>query len=153
MQALELKIPPVAVVFIVALLMWFTSRFITVLPYSFVGQDFIAWGIYVLGAFCSLLGVYQFRKAQTTVDPRYPEQVSSLVRAGIYRYSRNPMYLGFLLILLGWAIQLSELLSFVYLPLFVAYMNRFQIIPEERFIASKFGADFIDYQSSVRRWL
>lgn len=120
MHALELKIPPIIVLFLFALLMWVTQYLFSILPYTFVGKDFFAWTLYCLGALCSLLGVYQFRKVQTTVDPRFPEQTSSLVRSGIYRFSRNPMYLGFLFILIGWAIQLADVLLLLFLPSFIA---------------------------------
>ena len=82
-----------------------------------------------------------------------PESASSLVVSGIYRFTRNPMYLGMLLVLSGWAIFLSNALSFLFLPAYVVYMNRFQIGPEERALAAKFPQPFADYRSEVRRWL
>ncbi len=90
---------------------------------------------------------------KTTVNPLTPEATTTMVTSGIYRFTRNPMYLGFLLILAGWAIALSHLLAFVILPLFVWYMNRFQILPEERALASKFPEAFTAHKRSVRRWL
>lgn len=153
MKALELKVPPVIVVFFFALLMWAIAKFIPGDYFIFSGQNIVGWFFYAIGALCSVLGVYQFRKAHTTIDPRFPDQTSVLVRSGIYRLSRNPMYLGFLFILIGWAFQLSHSFNFLLLPLFVLYMNLFQIFPEERFLASKFGAEYLSYQASVRRWL
>jgi protein-S-isoprenylcysteine O-methyltransferase Ste14 len=82
-----------------------------------------------------------------------PESSSSLVVSGIYRWSRNPMYLGFLLGLLGWAIFLSNVLAFLFLPVFILYMNRFQIEPEEKALAVLFGKQFAAYKSRVRQWL
>jgi protein-S-isoprenylcysteine O-methyltransferase Ste14 len=82
-----------------------------------------------------------------------PASSSSLVLSGIYKFSRNPMYLGFLLALFGWAVFLSNALAFVFLPAFIFYMNRFQIEPEEKALAGKFGQEFVDYKSRVRRWL
>jgi len=75
------------------------------------------------------------------------------VTSGIYRYTRNPMYLGLLLILLGWAVFLANIVAFIFLPAFIAYLNRFQIRPEEKAMASLFGQDFANYRSKVRRWL
>ena len=98
-------------------------------------------------------GVIEFRRAKTTVDPTKPDSASSLVRTGIYRRTRNPMYLGFLLILTGCAAALANLTSFLILPAFVVYMNRFQIKPEERALASIFGDDFKAYYSEARRWI
>jgi len=73
--------------------------------------------------------------------------------SGVYRLTRNPMYLGFLLVLLGWAIFLSNALAFLLLPAFIFYMNRFQIEPEEKALTSLFGQQFVAYTSRVRRWL
>jgi protein-S-isoprenylcysteine O-methyltransferase Ste14 len=87
------------------------------------------------------------------MNPMKPDPTSSLVVSGIYRYTRNPMYLGFLLILLAWAAALSNLLALVSLLAFVLYMNRFQIVPEERILASRFAQDYAEYRARVRRWL
>jgi protein-S-isoprenylcysteine O-methyltransferase Ste14 len=82
-----------------------------------------------------------------------PEAASSLVVAGIYRVTRNPMYLGFLLILLGWAAWLSNVLALLPLAGFVIYMNVFQIRPEERALEALFGPEFEAYKKQVRRWI
>lgn len=105
------------------------------------------------GVCVALLGVASFRRARTTVNPLKPEKASALVMSGIYRYTRNPMYLGLLLALLGWAFFLSNALAFLSLPAFILYMNRFQIAPEERVLAARFGQEFAAYLSKVRRWL
>jgi len=89
----------------------------------------------------------------TTVNPMKPESSSALVRSGIYAWSRNPMYVGFLLILIAWAILLSNATAFVFLPGFLLYMNRFQIEPEERALFSTFGQHFTAYAARVRRWI
>jgi len=106
-----------------------------------------------VGIFFILAGVYEFQKAKTTLNPTTPAATSSVVASGIYRVSRNPMYVGFLLVLTGWAIFLSHPLPFLLLPAFVAYMNRFQISPEERVLSAKFGDEYDTYKQSVRRWL
>jgi len=110
-------------------------------------------GLFLLGALTCLAGVRYFRRAKTTVNPMKPESASALVASGIYRYSRNPMYLGFLLMLLGWALWLSNASALLLLPAFVLYMNRFQICPEERALLSLFGPDYMQYRARVRRWL
>jgi protein-S-isoprenylcysteine O-methyltransferase Ste14 len=81
-----------------------------------------------------------------------PDAASSLVVSGIYRYTRNPMYAGFLLILLGWAAFLSNILALIVLPAFVLYMNRFQILPEERVLTTLFADEYTEYLARVRRW-
>ena len=100
-----------------------------------------------------LAGFYEFQKAKTTFNPMTPDAASSVVTSGIYHVSRNPMYVGFLLLLTTWAIFLSHPLPFLFLPVFVTYMNRFQISPEERALSAKFGEEYDAYKRSVRRWL
>ena len=117
------------------------------------GHVVLAVLLAAVGLVICVAGVVQFRRAKTTVNPLTPETTTAMVTSGIYRFSRNPMYLGFLLALTGWAVFLSHVLVFVFLPLFVVYMNRFQIIREERALAAKFGRHFTDYRGSVRRWL
>ena len=150
---LELKIPPVGLVFFAALIMWLAAVCFPALDFRPPFQSVVAWVIGAFGVFASALGFIEFRRAKTTVNPTRPASASSLVRTGIYRRSRNPMYLGFLLILTGWAAALANLLSFLILPAFVVYMNRFQIKPEERALASIFGNDFKAYCAEARRWI
>lgn len=106
-----------------------------------------------LGVACSLAGVIAFRRARTTVNPTTPDAASSLVCTGFHRLTRNPMYLGLLLVLCGWAILLSSPWSLLGAAAFVLYMNAFQIAPEERALARIFGSAFAAYTTSVRRWL
>ncbi|WP_422879670.1 methyltransferase family protein [Noviherbaspirillum cavernae] len=94
-----------------------------------------------------------FRRASTTVNPVSPGAATSLVSAGIYAFTRNPMYLGFLLGLSGWAVYLSNAAAFLALPFFVLYLNRFQIAPEERALQTLFGGEFSAYRGRVRRWI
>ena len=152
-QGLELKVPPVALGLICAALMGLAARFVPRLGFSLPGRAFIAGGLAFLGAVISLLGVVAFKRARTTVNPMKPETSSSLVVVGIYRLTRNPMYLGFLLILLGGAAYLANALGLLAIPAFVLYMTVFQIRPEERALESRFGADFAAYKTQVRRWI
>lgn len=153
MNALELKLPPVALVFGVAIGMWLLSRSTAALDFALPFRLAVAVMLAGIGLAISVAGVMQFRQARTTVNPITPEATTTMVTSGVYRFSRNPMYLGFLFVLAGWAAFLSHVLAFALLPFFVAYMNRFQIIPEERTLAAKFGRQFSDYRNSVRRWL
>lgn len=153
MHALELKVPPVAVVLVAAGLMWLVAWAVPALGFANPFRIPVAVSLGVAGAVTSALGVVSFRRAGTTVNPMKPDTASSLVAAGIYRLTRNPMYLGFLVALLGWAAFLSSIAAFLLLPAFVLYMNRFQIEPEERALAARFGQSFADYEASVRRWL
>jgi protein-S-isoprenylcysteine O-methyltransferase Ste14 len=153
MHVLELKVPPVALVFLVAALMWLVSWAMSALGFEFPSGNVLAASVAVAGAIISGLGIVSFRQARTTVNPMKPDSTSSLVVSGIYRLTRNPMYLGFLLVLLGWAIFLSNALAFVFLPVFIVYMNRFQIEPEEKALHSLFGPQFVMYTLRARRWL
>ena len=153
MNALALKVPPVAQVIITAAAMYGVSKMVPALTFSLNGSTALAVGLGVIGMRLGVMGVTQFRKAQTTPNPQALEKVSSLVTSGIYRYSRNPMYLGLVLILLGWAFYLSHFLAFVLLPVFILYMTRFQIQPEEQMMARKFGKTYQAYLNKVRRWI
>jgi len=153
MRVLELKIPPPAVALVTALLMWLASRSSPVLAFVFPVANLLAVGLAAIGLTVAISGVVTFRLARTTLNPTKPEASSSLVSWGIYRITRNPMYLGLLLELTAWAIFLSNWLAFLFLPVFVIYINRFQILPEERALTSLFAREFVDYQSRVRRWL
>jgi protein-S-isoprenylcysteine O-methyltransferase Ste14 len=152
-SALELKIPPAVFVIILAIVMWSISGKVPSLSFSFPGQFVVVVILTTAGILITLTSAVAFYRAQTTVDPTRPEKSSALVTSGIYRVSRNPIYVSFLLILIAWAIYVANFLAFVALPVFVAYMNRFQIIPEERVLRAKFGSTFIQYEQSVRRWL
>jgi len=153
LNALELKVPPVAVVVIAAAGMWAVSQVSSGLHFSFPGAAWLSAGIAVVGIVIAILGVTEFRGAGTTVDPRVPEQSDSLVTSGVYRHSRNPMYAGMLLVLAGWGLFLGNFLSLLFVPAFFLYMNRFQIIPEERFMRASFGQSYSEYSSRVRRWV
>ena len=151
-NALELKVPPLALVFLFGGLMWLVSAyamFTIALPW----RSTFALIFYIVGSAIVLAGVLTFRRMKTTVNPLTPEATTTMVTSGIYRFTRNPMYLGFLLMLVGLAIYLSNLLAFAFLPLFVWYMNRFQILPEERALGTKFSEAFTVYKRSVRRWV
>jgi len=112
-----------------------------------------ALAVAITGLGIGFIAVQQFRKAQTTLSPLKPESSSALVDTGIFSKSRNPMYLGVLLILTGWAIYLGQPITLAGLVIFVLYITRFQIVPEERVLMKTFGRDFTDYKGRVRRWI
>lgn len=153
MQTLELKIPPIALVVLVAALMGLVPWAMPAFMFEFSFRRISSVSLWIIGAIVSGLGIVSFRRARTTVNPMKPDSASSLVTSGIYRWTRNPMYLGFLGILLGWAVFLSNTSAFLFLPAFILYINRFQIEPEEKALHSVFGARFEAYTLRVRRWL
>jgi len=152
LNALELRVPPVALTVLFAALMWLVSAY-SPLSITMPWRNAIAFTFCGAGLAIALAGVLSFRLAETTVNPMTPEATTAMVTSGIYRFSRNPMYLGFFLALVGWAAYLSHLFAFALLPLFVLYINRFQIPPEERTLSKKFPQEFTAYKNSVRRWL
>lgn len=151
-HALELRIPPVALVLLAGLAMWASPPLGTLQALQ-AYQPSLSAGIALLGAAVCLAGVVAFRAARTTVDPMHPSAASSLVQGGIYRVTRNPMYLGFLLALLGWALYIATIAALLVLPVFVAYLTVFQIRPEERALRARFGPVFDAYTARVRRWI
>lgn len=153
MQWLELKVPPLLVWLVMAGAMLGVSYAAPRLSFMVAGSSAIALAIVALGGALAAAGVIAFRASRTTVNPLTPSASSSVVASGVYRISRNPMYLGFLLALAGWAVYLSNAGAALLLPVFVAYMTQFQIKPEERALLAKFGSEFAEYMSRVRRWL
>jgi protein-S-isoprenylcysteine O-methyltransferase Ste14 len=153
MPSLELKIPPLALLAVFALAMWLQASLTPGLSVQFPGQLALAAVLTIAAGAITSAGVLAFRRAHTTVNPTTPESSSSVVSTGIYAYSRNPMYLGFVLLLLALAALLGNVLALFWLPLFIAYMNRYQITPEERALQANFGSDYSAYLASVRRWI
>lgn len=113
----------------------------------------LAHTLFYAGAVFVASGIHAFRQHHTTLNPVDPSSASTLVTSGMYCLSRNPMYLGFLLILAAFACLLGNWLAFACLPAFVLYMNRFQISLEERALSKKYGAAYSEYCATVRRWL
>lgn len=165
MSALELKIPPVAVTLLFAALMWGLARTTPSFDPGFnLGFDprfdlpgglrLAALAVFTAAAAAiGLSAVWSFRRARTTVNPLSPQGCTALVTSGVFRYSRNPMYLALLLALLGWGLYLANPLAVLLALAFIPWMNRFQIRPEERILLRVFGQAFTDYRQRVRRWL
>jgi protein-S-isoprenylcysteine O-methyltransferase Ste14 len=153
MRQLELKIPPLIVLAIAAGLMWAVARVTPHWTLLYPGRLLLAAALLILGIAIMLMGVLAFRDASTTVDPRSPEKTSAIVRSGIYRFTRNPMYLGMLIVLMAWLAALANLGAVIVPALFVLYITRWQIVPEERALAQRFAAEYEAYRRSVRRWL
>ena len=150
---LELKVPPVLLALFFAFLMWLVAQ---LMPRLLIDDPIRLSAILLLlagGAFFSLAAVLSFRSAGTTVNPLTPGESTSLVTTGVYRYSRNPMYVGILLMLLAWGVFLSNLFSMVTCAGFFLYMNRYQIQPEEESLSASYGDVYADYLKKVRRWI
>ncbi|MGB5625393.1 MAG: isoprenylcysteine carboxylmethyltransferase family protein [Woeseiaceae bacterium] len=133
--------------------MWAASTVFSAASFPLPGASIIAFALAFIGSGIAVAGVFAFRRHDTTVNPMKPETTATIVTAGIYCVTRNPMYLGIAFVLLGWAIYLANLAALLLVPAFVAYMTRFQIKPEERALLEKFGSNFADYMAAVRRWI
>ena len=113
----------------------------------------VALAIALAGIGVALSGVIGFRRAKTTVNPLKPETTTSLVTSGVYRFTRNPMYVGLAMALLALAVFFSSPAAVSGPLVFILYMTRFQIVPEERALSAMFGATYSTYRARVRRWL
>jgi protein-S-isoprenylcysteine O-methyltransferase Ste14 len=156
MNSLELRIPPVVVALAIAAAMWLlsilTPGLLLPLTLPLIPPQATVAAAAFAGIAIALLGVAEFRRARTTVDPTDPGKSTAVVTSGIYRRTRNPMYLGFLLLIVAWAVWLANGPAFAGPFVFVVYMNRFQIAPEERILRERFGAPYENYLKTVRRW-
>ena len=154
MSALELKVPPPLVAAVVAGGMYAAA---TLLPPLLVLPPGLRQGTALalagVGACFDLAGLVAFRKAKTTVNPLTPHKSAAVVTTGVYRLTRNPMYLGLALILLGLAVYLASPWALLGPLVFAAYIARFQIAPEERALTARFGTAYSAYCAQVRRWL
>jgi len=151
-KTLELKIPP-AVVFLFCIgLLWLLDSYLPQLFHLSVSK-WIIRPLLALGVLTGIAGVIQFAVQSTSVNPHKPDHASSIVTSGVYRLSRNPMYLGMLFILLAAVLKFGHPLGLIVLPFYVWYMNRFQIIPEESVMEEKFGEEYRSYKQRVRRWI
>jgi len=147
------RLPPLPLAASVALLMWFVARATPSLAGWFPGSCAVAIALMAAAAAVGLAGLLEFRRARTTLNPLRPATASALVTRGIYRHTRNPMYLALATALLAWAAYLEHALAPLGVALFVAWMNRFQIPPEERAMSALFGDEFMRYCRAVRRWI
>lgn len=150
---LETRIPPPVYALSIALLMWGLAAYVPVLewlPHPWNRAGLLVMGMALLVDFWSL---WLFFRARTTPNPLRPDRTRQLVTQGLYRYTRNPMYVGLLVMLAGWALYLGKLSPLLLLPVFVWIIERQQILPEEAVLQAKFGQAYRDYQQRVPRWL
>ena len=152
-QRLELKIPPLPLAVLVAVLMWLLAKYLPAIKIDRALAWIVASCLGIAGVGCIASGVMQFRTACTTVNPTKPDKAAALVTGGIYAYTRNPMYVGMTLMLLGWSVWLGSVYALILPVAFILYLNRFQIRPEEKALHARFGSEFLAYKRRVRRWL
>ncbi|GGD14101.1 methyltransferase family protein [Aquisalinus flavus] len=148
-----MHIPPVLQLLFWAVIAWGLARLFPGLAWDWGGQDVTAAVLALAGIGVAVAGIVQFRRHRTTVNPVALERASAIVTDGVYRYSRNPMYLGLALVLTGWVTLLGNPLGALTIIGFVVVMTIIQIAPEERVLAKKFGAEYAAYLKRTRRWL
>tara|TARA_B100000925_G_scaffold14633_1_gene10189 strand:- start:71 stop:517 length:447 start_codon:yes stop_codon:yes gene_type:complete len=145
------KVPPPIVTFICGLAIYFSKSFFN--EFFSYSNNIISLFLLILGLVVFLSAVKSFRKQKTTVNPLEPKQASSLVTSGIFKFSRNPMYLGMLIILLSLSFKFNLIGGMTISLFFYIFITKFQIIPEEAAMNELFGNEFIDYSKKTRRWI
>jgi len=148
---LKNKIPPPIVTLVFAALIYFSSEWSPSIVFR--GQNLISLFLMTVGLIVLLIAISAFIKLKTTINPLKPEAASSLVTTGIFRISRNPMYLGMLLLIISLWIKTGAVLGFILVAGFIAYLNYFQIFPEEQAMKGLFSDKYKTYCQQVRRWL
>ena len=146
-----LKIPPPLLVLILVMSNYFSSKKIDLI--LFPNQNLISFIILIIGVLILINPILKFIKSKTTIDPIKFKKVNKLITSGIYKYSRNPMYLGLLMIVISTSIFYLNIFSITTPILFVCWINRFQIEREEIFLTEKFGKEYILYKTKTRRWI
>ncbi len=147
------RIPPLAQLLFFMFLVWGLAR---IAPALSIQSRALVWGgifIVGIGLIFLTISVTAFLRAHTTVNPVNPQQTETLVTTGLYRISRNPMYLGMLLLLLGTTCVAQNIASLLVPFLFVFFITVLQIKPEERALQAKFGDVYKQYRRNVRRWI
>ena len=146
-----IKIPPPLIVLVLIVSIYFSSKKIDLINIPL--QLEISIFILSAGILIFVNPVLQFIKSKTTVNPIKFEEVNKLVTSGIFKYSRNPMYLGMLMIVLSTSIFYLNIYSILTPLLFILWINKFQIKREEEFLIEKFGDEYLSYKKKTRRWI
>ena len=152
-QPMQPRIPPPILMLLGAGLMWALDHWMPLGQWMSAPWNRLGGLVAAVGIAIAVAAFVRFRKVGTTVNPVDPSKASRLVTDGVFRVSRNPMYLGLLLLLIGWAVWLGSVSPFVVPPLFVFAITVVQIIPEEQALSRNFGEQYVSYQRSVARWI
>lgn len=145
------KIPPPLVTIFFGCCIYFSKDFF--LTENTQALTLLSYVLFLLGFGILFSAARSFKKHKTTINPIKIETASSLVVSGIFSYSRNPMYLGMALILLGLSLKFNLIGGLIFTALFILFITNFQIKPEEKAMQKIFGEEFLSYKNKVRRWL
>jgi protein-S-isoprenylcysteine O-methyltransferase Ste14 len=148
---LKTKIPPPIIALLFIIVTYLSS--LVIAPFKFSNQSLMSCLIFLLGLVCVLSAMRQFKQKNTIINPMTPQKTTTLVVDGIFNYSRNPMYLGLLLVLTSSGIYFGAWLSLLLVPIFYFLITTLQIIPEEEAMLELFGESFVEYTKKVRRWI
>ena len=148
---METKIPPPIVTLIFGLAIYLSRTIFPEIEIQY--SSFFGIFLLLLGFFILISAVKLFRNDKTTVNPLSPEQATKLVTNGIFKLSRNPMYLGMAVILASVAVFFNIIGGIISMALFCLYITKFQIIPEEKAMKELFAQDFEQYMQATRRWI
>jgi len=146
-------IPPPIQGLIAALAIWLIAKYFPEFNLETPFQKAAAILIALIGLSIDFICAFLFIKTKTTISPINPSNTSTLVTTGLYKISRNPMYLGLLLLLTGWSLWQGNPISLLVILIFITSITLTQIKPEESALEEKFGQDYRDYKNQVRRWI
>jgi protein-S-isoprenylcysteine O-methyltransferase Ste14 len=146
-------VPPPVIVVVIGALMWAVDKMLPWGRLEWAFGNIVAMGLLAIGLLLIAFAAIQFIIAKTTINPLRPSHASNLVTSGVFAISRNPIYLGDLLLLAAYAVWLANVINIVLLPAFVWLIHRYQIVPEEQALTQRFGSDYENYCLRVRRWL
>lgn len=153
MKSLETKIPPPVVALLVATAMWGIANATVDLGAPALLRLPLAGFLTAVGAVFDLSALLGFHRARTTINPMKPGATTTIVQSGVYRVTRNPMYVGLVCFLCAWAAYLWSAWALLGPLAFIAYITRFQILPEEKILEQQFGAEYLAYKAKAPRWL
>jgi len=149
----QLRIPPPIVALLAAIMMWVLHQWLPVSRWTAPPWTWLGSILCMLGVGIVAIAVAHFRRVRTTINPMQPDGASTLVTDGVFRISRNPMYLGLTLLLVGWAMLLESASPWLVPPVFVAVTTLWQILPEERALGRLFGQPYVAYRQRIPRWI
>jgi len=142
--------PPVWLLFAFAA-MYSLNRWVPLLEINAAMTSWPSWALLAPGFLLVIIPAVSFRRAKTGVKPF--SKSTKLITTGLYRFSRNPIYLGMALALAGAAIKLGSLGAWIPVPLFVWIIQRQFIRNEEIFLTGIYGDEYREYMTKVRRWI
>ena len=148
---MKTKIPPPIIALICIILNYLSTYIIN--PIKFPNSEIISGFIFLVGLLTAIFAILLFKKYKTTVNPLKPEETTTLVTTGIFSITRNPMYLGLFFLISSTVLFFGSWFGIIILIIFVWYINKFQIIPEEQTMEKLFGKKYNDYRQNVRRWI